>query len=108
MVAISQSTVTVRPSKRPLARHHNDNLAEVAELLTRVSGNEPEIMAVDGACRGSKQVYPAARRAVTSISIFISGFCNCAEIIVAAGRAFAKTVEVTGQQSGHSLASGTM
>jgi hypothetical protein len=51
---------------------------------------------------------PHGTRAVTSISIFISGSWSAAAIIVAAGRALAKAADVTGQQAGHSLGSGTM
>ena len=46
--------------------------------------------------------------AVTSISIFISGSCNPAHSIVAAGFAVAKAALVTGQQAGQSDLSGRM
>src|SRR5690606_1249051 len=56
--------------------------------------------------RGGQPARGAGSRAVTSISIFISGVIRPATIIVAAGRTSPKTSRSTGQQGSKSAASG--
>ncbi len=79
----------------------------LAAIKVRHHRRRPERLSTAHGARGIARAR-SFRRAVTSISIFISGFCNPARIIVAAGRASANAALTMGQQGGQSLALGRM